>query len=318
MTTLYDACRNGDLAEVNRLLAQGENAAAGDSAAFRMAAVYGYLDIVNRLLAEPGVDAAANINEAIRMAAQNGHLGVVNRLLEVPGVDATAGNNLTIRFAASHGHLEVVNRLLAVPGVDATANNNSAIRGAAYYGHWAIVELITETLRLQILADFYTAYRNEPLKEEEKSLGIDFLDVNQQLKFKNAVLKRMGNITDIETIIEEKIIQKTFIQHRKQIFLEDVLPKTTLVDILSLISDYDEGLNPSEPINHFVKEEQKEAPADTPLENTETNIKKENLISGLNKKLNELHLMQYRYLTKTSKNPSFEMENQEANKFKAF
>ncbi|MDB6096939.1 MAG: hypothetical protein JWM09_1217 [Francisellaceae bacterium] len=318
MTTLINACLNGDLAEVNRLLAQGEDVTAQNNYALRVAAANGYLEVVNRLLAEPGVDATANSNEAIRWAASNGHLSVVNRLLEVSKVDITANNNEAIRMAAFCGHLEVVNRLLAVPGVDVTADNNHAIRFAARDGHWAIVELITETLCLQILADFYKAHRNEKLKEEEKFLGIDFLDVNQQINFKNAVLKGMGNIKDIEAIIEEKIIQKTFIQHRKQIFLEDVLPKTIPVEILGLISDCDESLKQSLPINHVVKEEPKETPAATDLEDTETNIKKENLITELNKKISEIHFMQYRYLTKASRNPSFEMENQKLNKFKVF
>ncbi|MDB6096632.1 MAG: hypothetical protein JWM09_910 [Francisellaceae bacterium] len=190
MKTLFAACKLGDLEQVNLLLAQGADATADNNAPIRMAASYGHLDLVNRLLKEPRVDPTADNNYAICFAARNGHLNVVNRLLEVPGVDATDSNNFAIRFSAGYGRLDVVNRLLKVSSVDATAGDNFAIRWAVCLGHSEVIELITETLRLQILANFHAAYKKERLGEEEKSLSLDFLDAELQLKFKNAVLKK--------------------------------------------------------------------------------------------------------------------------------
>ncbi|MDB6096631.1 MAG: hypothetical protein JWM09_909 [Francisellaceae bacterium] len=208
-------------------------------------------------------------------------------------MDATAKNNYAIRFAARNGHLDVVNRLLEVPGVDATADNNFAIKWAACFGHCEVVELITEALRLQILDNFYADYRKEILVEEEKSLNLDFLNADLQLKFKDAVLKKMGNITGIKAIIEENIIQKTFIQYRQQISFNDAQATKRQVKVLGVISDGDKNSNPKLEINPLLKKELSESQADKQLEVIQVNPKKENFIPELNKKLNSMHLVQY-------------------------
>ncbi|MDB6096368.1 MAG: hypothetical protein JWM09_646 [Francisellaceae bacterium] len=62
----------------------------------------------------------------------------------------------------------------------------------------------------QILTDFFAVSKKNQLEEKEKYLGIDFHNVNHQLKFKNAALTRIGNIKGIETLVEEKVIQNLF------------------------------------------------------------------------------------------------------------
>ena len=116
----FEACKNGDLNEVNRLLqVEGVDATAHNNFAIRWASYKGHLEVVNRLLQIEGVDATAWNNWAIQAASRNGHLEVVNRLLQIEGVDATADDNWAIRWASRNGDLEVVNRLLQDPKVRA-------------------------------------------------------------------------------------------------------------------------------------------------------------------------------------------------------
>ena len=91
----FEACENGDLNEVNRLLqVEGVDATADDNFAIRWASRDGYFKVVNRLLQVEEVDATAYNNDAIGWASQNGHLEVVNRLLQDPKVRADSANLL--------------------------------------------------------------------------------------------------------------------------------------------------------------------------------------------------------------------------------
>jgi len=98
----------------------------------------------------------------------------------------------------------VVERLLQVEGVDAAAaKQNYAIRWAAKNGHVAVVELLCETLRLQILADYYHSFNFKG----NFDINID-PDVFMQ-GFKAVVKKRLDYLDDTKTIVEEKIIKRT-------------------------------------------------------------------------------------------------------------
>ncbi|MDB6096370.1 MAG: hypothetical protein JWM09_648 [Francisellaceae bacterium] len=294
------AARFGHLKVVNRLLeVQGVDVRAENNYAIRFAASNGHLDVVERLLEIPEVDATAEDNEAIREAAAFGHLEVVNRLLKVPGVDVTAENNYAIREAAFFGHLEVVRRLLELPGVDATAENNYAIRQTRYNCHLEVMDLIIETLRLQILADFNIAHQKEQLKEVS-FLELDFTDTNQQFNFKIAVLKRMGNIKGIESLVERKIIQKTFNQYKKQISCNDPLAIINPIKELDLNLNGEGNLNQKFEINFLLKETPSEAQSYKQKEENEENPTKENFIQNPTENSKRMHLVHYECLSKSS------------------
>lgn len=85
------------------------------------AACNGHPDVVDRLLAAPGVgvNVSSNIGAtALYVAAQSGHTDVEERLLSAPGVDVNLGRSFgaTPSYAAAfEGHLDVVERLIAAP-----------------------------------------------------------------------------------------------------------------------------------------------------------------------------------------------------------
>ncbi len=118
MGSLGDAACSGDLAAVDRLLADPRvDPAAGDNFAVRFAALYGHVAVVDRLLADPRVDPAASNNQAVRGAASWGYAAVVDRLLADLRVDPSALDNAAVSAASSNRNLQVVERLLLEPCV---------------------------------------------------------------------------------------------------------------------------------------------------------------------------------------------------------
>ena len=113
MSTIYNACRDGNIAVVKRLLF---------------------------LLADP----SANGNWAIQLASKHGHLEIVKLLLDDPRVDPSTSDNLAIRCASHNGHTEVVKLLLEDPRVDPSVYYNQAIRNSRENGHTEVVDLLTE------------------------------------------------------------------------------------------------------------------------------------------------------------------------------
>ncbi|MDB6097154.1 MAG: hypothetical protein JWM09_1432 [Francisellaceae bacterium] len=209
---------------LNRLLTVG-----GDVSAEEIKAILRIVPNDNLDILLPGY--------ALRFAVATGNLYKVNLLLKVPGVDVTADDNAAIRRAASNGHLAVVERLLQESNVDVTANDNAAIRNAAYRNHLAVVDIICETLRLQIVSDFYAPLRGKDEGSSHKNIK------DLKLKFKEAVFTKMGKIDNIKTLIEEKIIQKTFQQYERQKALHECIGMPLPLEILGYISDFDESLN---------------------------------------------------------------------------
>ena len=94
---------------------------------FREACKSGDISEVERYIREGG-DPSANSNYAIRWASANGHIDVVRLLLSDKRVDPSADNNIAIRCASEHGHTEVVKLLLSDRRVDPSDDNNVAIR----------------------------------------------------------------------------------------------------------------------------------------------------------------------------------------------
>jgi surface antigen len=104
--------------------------------ALELAARYGHVAVVERLLQDVRVDPSASNNDAVQKAAQNGQLRDVRDVR----VDPSANDNYAVRLAALYGHLAVVERLLQDERVDPSASTNYAVRWAATSGHLAVVE----------------------------------------------------------------------------------------------------------------------------------------------------------------------------------
>ena len=148
-TQLFVATQNGNLAEVNRLLAAGANKDAENvnkQTPLFVAAFNGHTAIVERLLAAGANIEAENVNKAtpLYIAAWKGHTAIVERLLAAgANKEAQDVNKATPLFvAAFNGHTAIVERLLAA-GANIEAENVYKITPlfiAAWKGHTAIVE----------------------------------------------------------------------------------------------------------------------------------------------------------------------------------
>jgi ankyrin repeat protein len=94
--SLPDACRDGDIERVKRLLEKGE---------------------------DPTVD----WNAAIRLASFNGHTKVVEILLQDGRADPTADENAALGYASYHGNVEIVKALLKDGRVNPEDDDSYAI-----------------------------------------------------------------------------------------------------------------------------------------------------------------------------------------------
>jgi hypothetical protein len=197
------ACKSGNLAEVNRLLALGVDPSANDNTAIRWASLYGYLDVVNRLLLDPRVDPSANDNIAIRWASLYGHLDVVNRLLLDPRVDPSTADNYVVQMASEYGHLDVVNGLLEDLRVDPSADNNYAIRSASECGHLNVVNRLLEDPRV---LDFALKSKWMPNDNQE-----EFVRSAEEAIKRRAIAKRSSAIL---------FYQSTYENSRYELFLD--------------------------------------------------------------------------------------------------
>lgn len=97
-----------------------------------LAAHYGHLDVLNRLLQVPKIMEHLDSEgiSALQAAACKGALDLVNRLLEFREVQdrLAADENDAVIGAASNGHVDVVNRLLEFPQViEGIANQNNRL-----------------------------------------------------------------------------------------------------------------------------------------------------------------------------------------------
>lgn len=72
----------------------------------------GNIELLNKLLQNPRCDPSCDDNSAIIWASSSGHLEVVKRLLLDPRVDPSADHDCALREATKEGHLEVVKSLL--------------------------------------------------------------------------------------------------------------------------------------------------------------------------------------------------------------
>jgi ankyrin repeat protein len=123
-TQLYVAARDGDIDKVNELLIFGAD--------------------VNTLNDE-GRPFHNNLETPLFIASTNGHLQVVERLLATPGINVNikANDGTPLHSATRKGHVSIVQRLLTVPGIDlGTRGWESPLSTAIYLNHIEIIELL--------------------------------------------------------------------------------------------------------------------------------------------------------------------------------
>ena len=149
---LCHAARNGDIVEVNRLLADGVDANVIDKQKYTPlmnASFNGHAEVAKVLLA---AGASPNLSKkdrgtALMMAAGVGHAEVAKMLLTA-GATANAmdKNQFTaLHFAVIYGHLEIVKMLLAAganPNVVEKNNFLTALHFAAFTGNAEIAKML--------------------------------------------------------------------------------------------------------------------------------------------------------------------------------
>lgn len=129
---LCDAARKGDLAAVQRYVAEGANVNVtaydngNGNTALTEAAFGGHLDVAKYL-----VEHGANILDMVKYLVEH-------------GVDVNAKNTLLMDFAED-GHLDAV-KYLVEHGADVNAKDDgeTALMKAAKAGHWDVVEWLVE------------------------------------------------------------------------------------------------------------------------------------------------------------------------------
>lgn len=156
-----DAVRNNQIGIVNFLMTYIPGivnlvSPLSDNTALHIAAVYGFFEIVQKILTSPYFDADLINHEnneqdtILIIAARNGNVKIVEKLLAVPGI----GVNITDRtgataliMAALNGHTDVVEKLLARPGIDINMHaldGITALHVAASNGHGEIVKKLLQ------------------------------------------------------------------------------------------------------------------------------------------------------------------------------
>lgn len=133
---MFDAIKNGDLAEVERALYSGADPTAYSSNALRLAAQDGHLEIVNLLL-QAGADPTADKSTAFRWAAVNNENEVVKVLLAA-GSDPNSNYGEALSSASSENNLDLVLILLQA-GADPNGGQSWALQTAARQGNLDIV-----------------------------------------------------------------------------------------------------------------------------------------------------------------------------------
>lgn len=109
---------------------------------FRVAVVYGRVDMVKLLLDDYDVDPGAYDNQAIVDAVLNGETDMVEYLLALDDVNDGDGLDRTIIEASRLGDLGIVKLLAASPDVHVAAQHNQAIVEAARNGYLDVVEFL--------------------------------------------------------------------------------------------------------------------------------------------------------------------------------
>lgn len=95
--------------------------------AFCSACMYGYLEVMDALLAEPAVDIAAKSQRALRHACARGPATAVKRLLQDPRVKPSALKNAALAKAMEHERNEIIDLLMGHERFDPNKGINPVI-----------------------------------------------------------------------------------------------------------------------------------------------------------------------------------------------
>jgi ankyrin repeat protein len=101
ISPIEKACINGDLTEVERLLAVNDNSvnpAIRENAPLLWAIMHNHNEVVTKLIASGQINIKANNNIAIITAVRYGHLEIAKQLIDA-GADINAQNDLALKFA---------------------------------------------------------------------------------------------------------------------------------------------------------------------------------------------------------------------------
>ena len=165
---LIDACINGDIGKVRRLLRHVNidiNMGSEYGTPLCIVSYNGRSGIVRELLSRPGIDVNLATKEGstpLYYAVQEGYVEVIKLLLAAPGINVNLATDVGITplyIATEVGHVEVVKLLLAVPGI----NVNSAtldvgaipLSTAAVKGWEDIVRLLLDSPDIDINPRMY-------------------------------------------------------------------------------------------------------------------------------------------------------------------
>ncbi|KAI8612827.1 ankyrin repeat-containing domain protein [Chytriomyces sp. MP71] len=137
------AAERGCLEIIDYLLQCGAEPAANDWFCLKIAAEYGKLSCVERLLKVPSAQVAVDGQYCIKWAARNGHTAVVSRLLSHPDCNPAVDDSYALTWAARYGHVDTVRVLLEQDGrVDIHSADDAPLRRAAEFGHLETLELL--------------------------------------------------------------------------------------------------------------------------------------------------------------------------------
>lgn len=118
--------------------------------ALRVAAKWGHLAVVNRLLEVENVDPSDFNNDAMFWAIENHNCAVVNRLLKDERVRIAAGPSLVAQWASECGNLVVFDQMLQDADFSPDANKLLLIMERAWvYGHLNVINRLLRDERFR-------------------------------------------------------------------------------------------------------------------------------------------------------------------------
>lgn len=133
-----NACKNGDLDTVHRLLtnptldpAGGERGSYWHQEPIKFACVNGHADIVQLLLKDPRVDPTGVPLESI---AARGHTGVMRLLLQDGRANPAKFGMMPLKVASFYGHLAIVQLLLQDPRINPSSIRKELVGETIYKG----------------------------------------------------------------------------------------------------------------------------------------------------------------------------------------
>jgi len=137
-----DACKNGQLEAVKRLVDSGADIHFDDDCALRFACNYGHLEVAKFLL-DHSADLHSYDDCALEWACENGHLEVVKLLLD-RGADIHARKDAPFYGALRNNNYKVI-KLLLDRGADITGYpEEPALSFASYYGYIETVKILLD------------------------------------------------------------------------------------------------------------------------------------------------------------------------------